>query len=208
MIGATLHNRYRIDAELGRGGMGVVYRAHDLLLDRDVAVKVLSEAGLGTEGRARLLNEARAAARLDHPNIVSVYDAGETDLAAAGGAGAAPFIVMQLVTGKSLREIGPLSFPQVVEVLRQLCEALDHAHTQGIVHRDIKPENIVVAGAGERLIPKLMDFGLARSRNASRLTQEGVLVGPLHGQASVDKFEATVAAAVQHKTARATTKKR
>jgi len=177
VIGATLHNRYRIDAELGRGGMGVVYRAHDLLLDRDVAVKVLSEAGLGTEGRARLLNEARAAARLDHPNIVSVYDAGETDLAAAGGAGAAPFIVMQLVTGKSLREIGPLSFPQVVEVLRQLCEALDHAHTQGIVHRDIKPENIVVAGAGERLIPKLMDFGLARSRNASRLTQEGVLVG-------------------------------
>ncbi len=180
-----LQDRYRIDAELGRGGMGVVYRAHDTLLDRDVAVKVLSEAGLGTEGRARLLHEARAAARLDHPNIVSIYDAGETDVpvtgsplgpAAAGGQ-ALPFIVMQLVTGKSLREIGPLSFPQIVEVLRQLCDALDHAHTQGIVHRDIKPENIVVAGAGERLIPKLMDFGLARSRHASRLTQEGVLIG-------------------------------
>ena len=77
MIGTTLQNRYRLDAELGRGGMGTVYRAHDTLLDRDVAVKVLSDTGLGTEGRARLLREAQAAAKLNHPNIVAVYDAGE-----------------------------------------------------------------------------------------------------------------------------------
>jgi class 3 adenylate cyclase/tetratricopeptide (TPR) repeat protein len=169
MIGATLHNRYRIDAELGRGGMGVVYRAYDALLDRAVAVKVLSDSGLGTEGRARLLREAQAAARLDHPNIVSVYDAGET--------GDTPFIVMQLVTGTTLRDCGPLSIPQIVVVARQLCDALDHAHAQGIVHRDLKPENISVVGSGERLIAKLMDFGLARSREASRLTQEDALVG-------------------------------
>ena len=81
MIGTTLQNRYRLDAELGQGVMGTVYRAHDTLLNRDVAAKVLSEAGLGTEGRARLLNEARATAKLDHPNIVSIYKAGE-----AGGA--------------------------------------------------------------------------------------------------------------------------
>ena len=76
MIGALLQNRYRLDTELGTGGMGTVYRAHDMLLDRDVAVKVLSDAGLGTEGRARLLREAQAVAKLNHPNIVAVYDAG------------------------------------------------------------------------------------------------------------------------------------
>ena len=169
MIGEILADRYRIDAELGRGGMGVVYRAHDILLDRAVAVKVLSDSGLGTEGRARLLREAQAAARLDHPNIVSVYDAGETE--------SRPFIVMQLVTGASLHNCGPLSLPQIIAVARQLCDALDHAHAQGIVHRDLKPENISVVGSGDRLIAKLMDFGLARSREASRLTQEDTLLG-------------------------------
>jgi len=177
MIGETLADRYRVDAELGRGGMGVVYRAHDTLLDRPVAVKVLSDSGLGTEGRARLLREARAAAKLDHPNIVSVYDAGEADPAPSGGAGNTPFIVMQLVGGTSLRDVGPLSIPQIIAVARQLCDALDHAHEQGIVHRDLKPENVVVVGSGERLIAKLMDFGLALSPSASRLTQEGALVG-------------------------------
>jgi class 3 adenylate cyclase/tetratricopeptide (TPR) repeat protein len=180
VIGATLHNRYRIDAELGRGGMSVVYRAHDTLLDRPVAVKVLSrvlsevegDSGLGTEGRARLLREAQAAARLDHPNIVSVYDVGFAD-----ETGDTPFIVMQLVTGATLRECGPLSTLQIVTIARQLCEALDHAHAQGIVHRDLKPENISVVGSGERLIAKLMDFGLARSHEASRLTQEDAVVG-------------------------------
>ncbi len=177
MLNTTLQNRYRIEAELGRGGMGVVYRAHDTLLDRPVAVKVLSDSGLGTEGRARLLREAQAAAKLDHPNIVSVYDAGEADPAPSGGAGNTPFIVMQLVGGASLRDIGPLSIPQVITVARQLCDALDHAHEQGIVHRDLKPENVVVVGSGDRLIAKLMDFGLALSPSASRLTQEGALVG-------------------------------
>src|SRR3990172_3001828 len=166
MKGVTLQNRYRIESELGHGGMGVVYRAHDTLLDRAVAVKVLSDSGLGTEGRARLLREAQAAARLDHPNIVSVYDAGETDAAV-------PFIVMQLVPGQTLQQVGPLSIAQIVALARQLCDALEHAHRQGIVHRDLKPENITLAGAPDRLIPKLMDFGLAHRTGAARLTQAG-----------------------------------
>ena len=98
MIGTLLNGRYRIDAELGRGGMGVVYRALDTLLERPIAVKVVSTTLLGSGGRARLLREARAAARLNHPNVVSVYDAGE-----AAGAADIPFIVMELVVGESLR---------------------------------------------------------------------------------------------------------
>ena len=80
MIGTLLNDRYRLDAELGRGGMGVVYGAHDTLLGRDVAVKVLSESALGTQGRARMLNEARAVAQLNHPNVISIYDAGQAPL--------------------------------------------------------------------------------------------------------------------------------
>lgn len=168
--GALLHNRYRIESELGRGGVGVVYRAHDTLLDRAVAIKVLGETAGGTEGRARLLREAQAVAKLDHPHIVPVYDVGEIN--------DTPFIVMQLVVGQSLRETGPLPLPaeRSIIVASQLCEALGHAHQRGIVHRDLKPENIILTPEGAA---KLMDFGLAHSQGASHLTQEGTLVGTL-----------------------------
>ena len=152
LIGVTLQNRYRLDAELGRGGMGVVYRGHDLLLDRAVAVKILSESGLGPDGHARLREEAQAVARLDHPNIVSVYDAGETD--------GIPFLVMQLVEGVTLRERPPADLAGILSIARQLCAALEHAHANGIIHRDLKPENVLVLPNGQ---PKLMDFGVARS---------------------------------------------
>ncbi|UCC89476.1 MAG: serine/threonine protein kinase, partial [Anaerolineales bacterium] len=165
MIGTTLQERYSIQSELGRGGMGVVCRAHDTLLDRGVAVKVLSDSGLGSQGRARLLWEAQSAAKLNHPNIVSIYDAGEY----AGS----PFIVMELVEGESLYSYRLQGISQVVSVAKQLCAALDHAHAHGIVHRDLKPENVVLAPDGTA---KLMDFGLARSV-ASRLTTEGAIVG-------------------------------
>jgi serine/threonine-protein kinase len=165
MIGTVLNERYRIDAELGRGGMGVVYRARDTLLDRDVAVKVLSDSRLGTGGRARLLHEARAVAQLDHPNFVAVYDAGESD--------SSPFIVMQFVEGDSLHEQRPQEIEAIVSVTRQLCAALDHAHSHGIVHRDLKPENVVIAPDGTA---KLMDFGLARPV-ASRISSEGTIAG-------------------------------
>jgi len=169
-IGDILQNRYHIEAELGQGGMGVVYRGHDLLLDRVVAIKVLSQGGLGgTEGRTRLLNEAQAAARLSHPNIVAVYDAGQVDQR--------PYIIMQYIAGHSLQrwvEDGrPAPVDSVLDIARQLCAALDHAHASGIIHRDIKPENVLLGDDG---IARLTDFGLARSL-ASRLTVEGAVVG-------------------------------
>lgn len=166
IIGTLLNERYGLDAEIGRGGMAVVYRAHDTLLMRDVAVKVVSEAAaLGTEGRARLLHEARAAASLNHLNIVAVYDAGE--------ANGSPFIVMELVEGQSLHERRPEALGDIVAIARQLCAALEYAHARGVVHRDLKPENVLLAVDGTA---KLTDFGLARSV-ASRMTSEGTIMG-------------------------------
>ncbi len=165
MIGTLLNERYRLDAEIGRGGMGVVYRGLDTLLERPVAVKLMSAAALDTEGRARLLHEARAAASLNHPNIVSVHDAGEAD--------GSPFVVMELVEGESLHERRPQDLDEIISIARQVCAALEHAHAHGIIHRDLKPENVQITPDGPA---KLMDFGLARSV-ASRLTSEGTIVG-------------------------------
>ena len=165
VIGTLLNERYRLDAEIGRGGLGVVYRAHDTLLDRDVAVKVLSATTLSAESRARLLREAQAAAKLSHPNIVSVHDAGEAE--------GVPFIVMELVKGESLHERCPQALEDILSIARQVCAALEHAHAHGIIHRDLKPENVLLVPDGTA---KLMDFGLARTV-ASRLTTEGTIVG-------------------------------
>jgi ABC-type oligopeptide transport system substrate-binding subunit/tetratricopeptide (TPR) repeat protein len=166
VIGTTLQDRYRIDAEIGRGGMAVVYRAHDTVLERHVAVKVMSQAAtLGTEGRARLLHEAQSAARLNHPNIVTVHDVGEAD--------GLPFIVMELVEGESLHHRPPESLDDIIAITRQVCAALEHAHAHDLVHRDLKPENVLLAPDGRA---KLSDFGLARSV-ASRLTSEGTIIG-------------------------------
>lgn len=141
MIGMLLNERYRLDAEAGRGGMSTVYRAHDLLLDRDVGVKVLSASKeLGTKGRARILREAQFAARLNHPNIVSVYDAGEAE--------GVSFIVMELVEGPSLADRRPQDLQEIVTLGCQVCAALEHAHAQGIIHRDLKPANVLVAPDG------------------------------------------------------------
>ncbi len=100
--------------------MGAIYRAHDTFLERDVAVKLLDETGLGTEGRSRLLNEARAAAQLNHPNIVSIYDAGEQN--------GAPYIVMELVEGESLFDLRPQKIAEIIAISKQICAALEHAH--------------------------------------------------------------------------------
>jgi ABC-type oligopeptide transport system substrate-binding subunit len=165
MAGSTLNERYFVELELGRGGMGVVYRAHDTLLDRYVAVKVLSETALGSGGRARLLREAQAAARLNHPHIVSIYDAGETD--------GSPFVVMELVEGGSVHSRRPRGLDEVLAIARQIGSALEHAHGHQIIHRDLKPENVLLAPDGSA---KLSDFGLARTL-ASRVTTEGTIVG-------------------------------
>ncbi len=190
MIGFQLANRYRLDAELGQGGMGIVYRGHDILLDRPVAIKILSGSSqrrLGSQGRTRLLHEAQAAARLNHPNIVSIYDAGEALV--PGQAEPSPFIVMELLEGHSLYERTlserTVSLEEILSIARQVCAALEHAHSHGVIHRDLKPENIIVAPDGgestERvlsrsststLLVKLTDFGLARSI-ASQLSADG-----------------------------------
>jgi predicted ATPase len=165
LVGTQLNERYRIDDILGLGSMGDVYRARDTLLKRDAAVKVVSHKSLGTSGRARLLHEAQYIAKLNHPNIVSVYDAGDQD--------GLPFIVMELVEGQTLHETMPDDLETILSIAGDICKALQHAHAQGIIHRDIKPENVVLDGSGTA---KLMDFGIALSA-ASRLTEEGTLLG-------------------------------
>jgi serine/threonine protein kinase/tetratricopeptide (TPR) repeat protein len=198
MISTLLQNRYRLDAELGRGAMGLIYRGYDVLLERVVAIKVLTESGLGSAGRARLLREAQAVARLNHPNIVSLYDAGE--------ANGTPYLVMELVDGDSLRDRPPRSPEETIVIMRQVCAALEHAHAHQVIHRDLKPENVLVVtssprpsfpetregeaaapsplnqnaiqerGTGVEVRVKLVDFGLARS-DAARVSTEGALVG-------------------------------
>jgi eukaryotic-like serine/threonine-protein kinase len=165
MLTTLMNNRYVLEAEIGRGGMGVVYRAQDTLLDRSVAVKLLSTSTLGTEGRARLLHEAQAAGRLNHPNIITIYDAGEVD--------GASYIIMELLDGDSLYERRPANLTETLQIAGQVCTALAHAHAHGIIHRDLKPENVIITHDGTA---KLTDFGLARSL-ASRITIEGTIIG-------------------------------
>ncbi|MFO7583838.1 MAG: protein kinase [Anaerolineales bacterium] len=168
MLGQIIQKRYRIEAELGKGGMGMVYRAHDTTLGREVALKVVSEGKFGTQGQARLLAEAQAAARLNHVNIVTVYDVGDTD--------GQPFIVMELVAGESLREAGT-DLTQSLVYCSQVCNALEAAHQQGIIHRDLKPENVLVTESG---VVKLMDFGLAHHADGPHLTGEADIVGTVN----------------------------
>jgi ABC-type oligopeptide transport system substrate-binding subunit len=145
--------------------MGSLYRARDLALERPVAVKVLDAQQLGDAGRKRLLHEARAAAQLNHPNIVSIHDVGEDN--------GSPYIVMEYVEGPSLHAQRPTAIPDIVRIARDVCAALEHAHSHGLVHRDLKPENILGHMDGAA---KLTDFGLARPI-ASRITSEGALTG-------------------------------
>ena len=166
--GVILRERYRLDSEIGRGGMGVVYRAMDLELMRHVAVKVLSEAA-STEARQRLIREARAAAALNHPHIISVYDVGE--------AGGTPFFVMELVQGPSLAKAPPVELSHIIEIASQICTALDHAHSNNIVHRDLKPDNVLLSEPYDTPRIKLADLGLALPGYGTRISRAGLIVG-------------------------------
>ena len=162
-----IETRYRIERELGHGGMATVYLAHDQELARPVAVKVLAEHLAGDEAfRARFVREARLAGGLSHPNIVRVYDAGEAD--------GRPFIVMEYVPGASLADAGRLSVARAVDLGVQACAGLQHAHDAGLVHRDVKPANLLVRDDG---VLKIVDFGIARAAESTRHTQIGTLLG-------------------------------
>jgi serine/threonine protein kinase len=170
----TLIGRYEIEAELGRGAMGVVYRARDPKLDRIVAIKTVSLAGLDSaaeqEYRKRFVVEAKAAGRLSHPGIVTMFDVREEE--------PEPYLVMEYVNGQSLQELVsrenrtvPLS--TMLRLVQEIAEALHYAHAQGVIHRDIKPANILVDENGHA---KIADFGIAKL-NQTNLTLHGQLLG-------------------------------
>jgi serine/threonine-protein kinase len=161
--------RYRIEAEIGRGAMGVVYRASDPLLERVLAVKAIHIGLKGEDAEryeARFYQEARAAAKLNHPNIVTVYDAGKS--------GAVAYIAMEFIEGVELRDLlaagHALGVRQALSIAAQLAEALAYAHKHGIVHRDIKPANVMVVPNAPL---KITDFGIARMRAAPEAAQAG-----------------------------------
>ncbi|MFW6135875.1 MAG: serine/threonine-protein kinase, partial [Chloroflexota bacterium] len=170
LVGQQL-GKYRIKDKIGSGGMGTVFKAYDPTLDRYAAVKVLAPHLVWQEEAIeRFLREARAAARLRHPSIVTIYDVGqEKDCY---------YFAMEYLEGQTLTEIlqerGSLPWPEVLSILRPLAAALDYAHGEGLVHRDIKPGNVVVGSQGR---VTLTDFGIVHAAQQSRLTATGTLVG-------------------------------
>ncbi|MGD8997928.1 MAG: protein kinase [Anaerolineae bacterium] len=170
-LSGTRLGKYQVHAEIGRGGMGTVYKAYDPTLDRFVALKVLApHLAWEEEFVERFLREARSAARLKHPNIVTIYDVGR--------AGGWYYFAMDHVEGQTLadriQQHGPMSLREVLAILRPLANALDYAHKRGLVHRDVKPANVIVGSGGQ---PTLTDFGIARAAAETRLTRTGAIVG-------------------------------
>src|SRR6185295_894194 len=169
-----LLGRYEIVAELGKGAMGVVYRANDPMLNRMVAIKTINTEEAGHEGmaeyEARFYTEAKAAGGLNHPNIIIIYDIGKS--------GHLVYMAMEYIEGRELRELlaqgQPLAVVQAVDVAAQVAEGLAYAHQHQVVHRDIKPANIMITPQGRA---KIADFGIARMRSSETRTQTGVILG-------------------------------
>jgi len=166
------NGRFAILKKLGEGGKGIVYKARDTVLNRVVAVKMLKSEALSDEAYSRFMREAQAVAKLNHPNIVSIYDVGRED--------GKQFFVIEFIDGMSLRNLmatypeGKCDVQTVLRIGLDVCSALQYAHSQGVLHRDIKPENILV---NQEDVAKLMDFGLAKMLGQPSITQEGIIVG-------------------------------
>src|SRR5712692_11707921 len=166
--------KYEVIERIGRGGMGMIFKAHDPVLDRPVALKVISsEIEVTDELRARFFREAQACAKLSHPNIVTVYDMGEDD--------GRLFIVMELLEGEELKRLmtdrRALALEDKLSVMLQVCDGLHYAHRKGIVHRDIKPGNIFLLRNGQ---VKILDFGIAQiATTEAGLTRTGLIMGTL-----------------------------
>src|SRR5713101_3407269 len=166
--------KYQVLERIGRGGMGMIFKAHDPVLNRAVALKVISsEIEVTDELRARFFREAQACARLSHPNIVTVYDMGEDN--------GRLFIVMEFLEGEEIKGLinhrKPLALEDKLAVMLQVCDGLHYAHQKGVVHRDIKPGNIFLLRNGQA---KILDFGIAQiASNEGGLTRTGLIMGTL-----------------------------
>ncbi|MBK7973251.1 MAG: HDOD domain-containing protein [Deltaproteobacteria bacterium] len=180
LIGQVVGNRFRVEERLGEGGMGVVYRAEQQPIHRRVALKVLhSHLAPDASLKARFVNEAAAASRLNHPNTVTLYDFGETETGTL-------YIAMEYVDGRDLREVmheeRPLAWRRTAAIMAQIARSLDDAHAHGVVHRDLKPGNVMVFDRGpERDQVKVLDFGVAKllelADGSEQITRSGALLG-------------------------------
>jgi serine/threonine protein kinase len=171
LLGTTLGGRYTLESRIGSGGMSTVYRAHDETLERFVAIKVMNrEVATDSDQLERFRREARAVARLSHPNIVHVIDAGEDD--------GRPYIVFEYIEGETLkdriRRLGRLEIPEAVAYCIEVARALGAAHANHIVHRDVKPQNVLLDHEGTA---KVTDFGIARTLEEDGLTDDGRVLG-------------------------------
>src|ERR1041385_7323248 len=180
LIGSVLSGKYRIDERLNEGGMGTVYRGTHVLMDKTVAIKVLRPSLAADEKIvARFSREARAASRISHPNALSVTDFGEDENGTV-------FLVMEYLSGRTLKKViqeeGPLPLPRVVDITRQIADALNAAHQQGIIHRDLKSDNIMLLDTMTGDHAKVLDFGIAKinepdGNRDSGLTAPNLVIG-------------------------------
>jgi len=183
LVGVVLADRYEIISEVGRGALGVVYKAHHLVMDKTVAVKILfGEVDVNKDETnfLRFQREAQAASSMSHPNIVTVYDFGISE-------NSTPYLVMDFVEGINLKDVlnrhQRLPVERAVAIFSQMCSAMEHAHAKGILHRDIKPENVVLLKTSwSPEFVKLVDFGIAKyvnepKNNAKKLTMDGQVLG-------------------------------
>src|SRR6202045_4425756 len=180
VLGTLLGGRYRLDAQIGRGGMSTVYRAFDIVLERPVAIKLMHrEIASDSDQLERFRREARSVAQLSHPHIVTVIDAGEEPSTDGQDPGvSAPYIVLEYVEGETLKDLirreGPLEVPQAIAYAIEIARALGAAHERLIVHRDVKPQNVLIGVEGGA---KITDFGIARTLTEEGLTVAGRVLG-------------------------------
>ena len=174
MIGKRISGRYEIIKYIGGGGMSKVFLAHDVILDRNVAIKILNYDFTNEEDlKRRFMREALSATSLTHPHIVNIFDVGEE--------GELHYLVMEYIEGQTLKEFitsnGPLSPEQAIPIMRQLVSAISNAHYNGIIHRDIKPQNILMDSDGD---VKITDFGIAMALSATAHTKTNSVLGTVH----------------------------
>ncbi|BBM82652.1 serine/threonine-protein kinase [Candidatus Uabimicrobium amorphum] len=171
LSGNTLFERYQVITELGRGGMGIVYKARDLHLQRTVALKMLLESNTDEVAVKRFLREAQTCAQLKHENLIELYDSNVEH--------GRYFFTMEYIEGQTLKSYAAenrLSTTQITEIMLKMCAGIAYAHTKGVIHRDLKPQNIMIKKNG---VVKIMDFGLARSAENTKLSKSGAIVGTL-----------------------------